>query len=84
MGTSAFHHRDGLHVHRLGEHVEGTDGDQAVAVPGQYPRVAGQGRGIAGDVDDPRRPEGVDRLQDRTVAAVSITKIGRASCRERV
>lgn len=41
-----------LDVHGLGEHVDGCDFLHGVAKSGEDLRIAGEGRHVAGDVDD--------------------------------
>ena len=41
-----------LDVHGLGEHVDGRDFLHGVAKSGEDLRIAGEGRHVAGDVDD--------------------------------
>lgn len=41
-----------LYVHGLGEHVDGCDFLHGVAKSGEDLRIAGEGRHVAGDVDD--------------------------------
>src|SRR5215212_600225 len=45
---------DGFDVVSLGEHVEGTEGVDAVAGVEEEAEVAGEGGGVAGDVGDVR------------------------------
>ena len=54
---------------RAGEHVHRRGAEGAVAVGGEVFEVAGEGDGVAGDVDHARGAQGADGAEEVLVAA---------------
>src|SRR5215213_405214 len=58
-----------LDMIRLGEHIDRLDGAERIAALAEDLQVAGEGRRLAGDVDDPVRLRRDQRLQHRRLTA---------------
>ena len=72
MRASSCKHREALDMESLGKHIEGGQGVEAIPPLQQEPQVTCERPGVAGDVDDARRPA-LGELGGNVAIAVSLT-----------